>query len=153
MYRCTNTTDYRMLIFENMDSDSETRRISPVAVVSDSGFIDLINGPQDHGVILGYSSRRRLSTFMSLVHSNQTFAIYFTGSAPKYMRFRIVDGDSSIKLILALRVDSIQQVDVYANGNYRYPTNRNLSSVDLSLIDEPNNVRMNSTPGANYFDK
>jgi hypothetical protein len=28
-----------------MDNDTETRRLSPVAILSDNGYLDLINGP------------------------------------------------------------------------------------------------------------
>jgi len=29
-----------------MDNDTEHRRLSPVAIISDNGYLDLINGPQ-----------------------------------------------------------------------------------------------------------
>lgn len=41
-YRCTGL-NYRMLAIESLDADTETRRLSPVAVLGD-GFVDLING-------------------------------------------------------------------------------------------------------------
>lgn len=41
-YKCTGL-DYRMLVIESLDADTETRRLSPVAVLGD-GFVDLING-------------------------------------------------------------------------------------------------------------
>jgi len=40
-----------------MDSDTETRRLSPVAIISDNGYLDLINGPQDHGWCGGYTCK------------------------------------------------------------------------------------------------
>ncbi|KAH3704515.1 hypothetical protein DPMN_079571 [Dreissena polymorpha] len=55
-----------MLMIENMDADTETRRLSPVAVLG-NGYLDLINGPQDHGWCSGYTCRKRISTFMALV--------------------------------------------------------------------------------------
>ena len=48
MYHCTGIT-YRMLVIESMDGDTEVRRLSPVALVTDDGSVDLLNGPQDHG--------------------------------------------------------------------------------------------------------
>ena len=44
-YKCSGdgTLDYRMLVIESMDDDTETRRLSPVAVIGDK-YIDLING-------------------------------------------------------------------------------------------------------------
>lgn len=65
-YECGEDLNYEMLIIESMDSDTETRRLSPVAVLGD-GYIDLINGPQDHGWCSGYTCRKRVSTFMALV--------------------------------------------------------------------------------------
>ena len=45
-YEC-HGLDMKMLIVESMDSDTETRRLSPVAVFSDDNkYVDLINGPQ-----------------------------------------------------------------------------------------------------------
>ena len=41
-YKCTGL-DYRMLVIESLDADTETRRLSPVAVLG-GGFVDLING-------------------------------------------------------------------------------------------------------------
>lgn len=41
-YKCFGL-NYRMLVIESLDSDTETRRLSPVAVLGD-GFVDLING-------------------------------------------------------------------------------------------------------------
>ncbi len=55
-----------MVIIESMDEDTETRRLSPVAVLCD-GYIDLINGPQDHGWCNGYTCQERISTFNAIV--------------------------------------------------------------------------------------
>lgn len=41
-YKCFQL-NYRMLVIESLDADTETRRLSPVAVLGD-GFVDLING-------------------------------------------------------------------------------------------------------------
>ena len=49
---------------------SEMRRLSPVAVmanVSGGNYLDLINGPQDHGWCDGYTCQERLSTFHAIV--------------------------------------------------------------------------------------
>ena len=49
-----------------MDSDTETRRVSPVAVLAD-GYLDLVNGPEDHGWCSGYTCQKRVSLFSILV--------------------------------------------------------------------------------------
>ena len=45
-YHCPNI-NHEMLIIESMDSDSSTRRITPMTMTS-NGYVDLINGPMDH---------------------------------------------------------------------------------------------------------
>ena len=44
-YKCFGIV-YKMLVIESMDNDTETRRLSPVAILSDNKYLDLINGPQ-----------------------------------------------------------------------------------------------------------
>ena len=52
-WQCDNDFRYRFLIVESMDPDTETRRLSPVALLSGSpetgnnGYLDLLNGPMD----------------------------------------------------------------------------------------------------------
>ena len=66
-FDCEDHYDWRMLVIESMDGDTETRRLSPVAIYSPEGYVDLINGPQDHGWCAGYTCRKRLSTFQAIV--------------------------------------------------------------------------------------
>ena len=70
-YECGADLNYEMLIIESMDDDTETRRLSPLALLGD-GYVDLINGPQDHGWCSGYTCRLRLSTFMALVATGKS---------------------------------------------------------------------------------
>lgn len=46
-----------MLVIESMDADTETRRLSPLALDGgDTGhglYTDLLNGPMDHGKCCG----------------------------------------------------------------------------------------------------
>ncbi|CAF3773857.1 unnamed protein product [Rotaria sp. Silwood1] len=69
-----------------------------------------------------------------------------------HTRFRLLNADSTIKCVLALHYDSLQQIDVYANTMYIPPTNRDLRAPGLMLLDQPNNVTLLSPPGSNYFD-
>ena len=153
MYICNSTVDYRMLIIESMDSDTEKRRISPVAIMSKSGYIDLLNGPQDQTFCNGYSCRKRISTFMSIVQSGQTYEIYFSSTPPRHIRFRLLNADPTIKCILAVYYYSLQQIDVYANTFYIPPTNRDLRATGLILLDQSNNVILLSPPGSNFFNR
>lgn len=154
MWLCPNTTDYRMLIIESMDADTETRRLSPVAVMSDNGYLDLINGPQDHGWCNGYTCQKRISTFMALVESGRHYDIYLTSTTPNHMRFRLLNSNAAIRTTLALYYSSLQQIDVYANNIYVAPTNRDSSfSQYLMLVDQPNNITLSSQAGSNYFNR
>ena len=50
---CCKNLQHHMLVIESMDGDTETRRLSPIALNGgDTGaghYTDLINGPMDHG--------------------------------------------------------------------------------------------------------
>ena len=72
--------DYQMLIIESMDKETEDRRLSPVAILSDNGYLDLINGPQDHGWCFGYTCQKRISTFMALVAANKNYDVVLTST-------------------------------------------------------------------------
>lgn len=153
MWLCLNATNYRMLIIESMDKDTETRRLSPVAVLSDNGYIDLINGPQDHGWCNGYTCQKRISTFMALVQSGRHYDIYLTSTTPNQMRFRLLNSDATIRTSLGLHYSSLQQIDVYANNIYVSPTNRDTSFTQLMLLDQPSNVTLSASAGTNYFNR
>ena len=90
-----------MIIFESLDSDSHDRRISPVGFRSDTGYIDLINGPSAHKVrqrykcnyhVLqlkgdhGYSAVNRLSLFNLIAAPGHAYELAFTGSMPQTAR-------------------------------------------------------------------
>ena len=36
--------NHRIMVIESMDKDTEVRRVSPIALLSSNGYIDLING-------------------------------------------------------------------------------------------------------------
>ena len=96
-YEC-HGLEYRMLIIESMDHDTEDRRLSPVAILSDNGYLDLINGPQDHGWCFGYTCQKRVSTFMALIAANKSYDIVLTSTPPDTLRMSILNADSSFKV-------------------------------------------------------
>ncbi|KAI3389358.1 hypothetical protein SNEBB_007570 [Seison nebaliae] len=75
MHLCYSYT-YAQLILTNNDFDKETRRLSPIAILSDDGFVDLLNGPQDEAWCFGYTCKLRLSHFMALVALEKSYKIY-----------------------------------------------------------------------------
>jgi len=71
------------------------------------------------------------------------------------MRFRLIDCDASSVVSLALQYDSLQQIDVYANGIYVPPANLNPQFPPnmLMLLDEPNPLTLSSPVGSNFFNR
>ena len=55
-----------MFIFESLDENMEVQRLSPFALAA-NGFIDLLNGPQDHGWCGRYTCQEWISIFYSLI--------------------------------------------------------------------------------------
>nr|ACD54600.1 fibrocystin-like protein [Adineta vaga] len=154
MYMCDYMTNYYMLIIESMDDDTEKRSLAPVAIMSASGYIDLISGPRHYpNGNTEIRNRRRISTFMAIVHSEMKYEIYLNDDPPKHIRFRLINSNSSVRCILAFYYKSLQQIDIYANNIYVSPTNRDPQAGALLLLDEPNKVNLSSPSGSNYFDR
>ena len=111
-----------MLNIESLDADTETRRLSPVAVATDK-YIDLINGPQDHGWCRGYTCQKRLSTFNAIVAMEKDYEIYLTSYNPKNMRLMMVDAAAEDAILIQLYNPKPQRLDVYVNGMSFWGTN------------------------------
>lgn len=106
---------YRMLIIESMDPDTETRRLSPVAVATDK-YIDLINGPQDHGWCHGYTCQKRISTFNSLVALGKNYEIFLTSYNPKNTRLKMLHAEAADAILIQLFNPKPQRLDIYADS-------------------------------------
>ncbi|GFS10808.1 polycystic kidney and hepatic disease-like 1 [Elysia marginata] len=134
-YDCKDFYDWRQLTIESMDADTETRRISPVAVYSPEGYVDLINGPQDHGWCSGYTCRKRVSTFQAIVALDRVFDIFLSSTNPKTMRFMLMNSnaDECVRLSLWSLQQNRLEVDVdgvvvnpkngYTDANGRFRLN------------------------------
>jgi len=59
-------------------------------------------GPQDHGWCLGYTCQKRISTFYTIVATGKSFNIFFTGYAPRKLRFHLLNVDDSSSLRVAV---------------------------------------------------
>ncbi|XP_066933159.1 fibrocystin-L-like [Clytia hemisphaerica] len=155
-YFCTNIK-YRMLNIESLDADTETRRLSPVAIATDS-YVDLINGPQDHGWCRGYTCQKRLSTFNAIVAMGKDYEIYLTSYNPKNMRFMMVDADEEDTILIQLYNPKPQRLDVYFDGSYVQPKNTEEINGEIKrLSNDPNNPNkylpvLSDSPGSNWFD-
>ncbi len=105
-----------------MDQDSEIRRISPVGLFTDT-YIDLINGPQDHGWCKGYTCQERLSTFYSIVAVGMEYELVFTGTNPQDIRLQMLNAKEDDRLVVGTWYSSPQRLDVYVDGVYILPNN------------------------------
>ncbi|XP_053349466.1 PKHD1 like 1, tandem duplicate 1 [Clarias gariepinus] len=155
-YKCFGM-NYRMLVIESLDSDTETRRLSPVAVLGD-GYVDLLNGPQDHGWCAGYTCQKRLSLFHTIVATNKSFDIYFTGVSPQKLRLMMLNAAPTESVNLAIFYSKPERLDVYVNDQLVAPNNAqwNTDRTDYTLLNPtyPGQYvpTLNGTSGSNFFD-
>uniref|UniRef100_A0A8C1B8X1 PKHD1 like 1, tandem duplicate 2 n=1 Tax=Cyprinus carpio carpio TaxID=630221 RepID=A0A8C1B8X1_CYPCA len=151
-YKCFGL-NYRMLVIESLDADTETRRLSPVAILGDK-YVDLINGPQDHGWCAGYTCQKRVSLFHAIVATNKSFDIYFTSTTPQKLRLMLLNA-----VRVAIFYSKPQRLDVYVNNNLIGPTNAqwNADKTDYTLRDPTYTGQyfpgFNSSHGSNFFDQ
>nr|DBA24045.1 TPA: hypothetical protein GDO54_011748 [Pyxicephalus adspersus] len=130
-YKCFGL-NYEMLVIESLDTDTETRRLSPVAVLGD-GYIDLINGPQDHGWCSGYTCQRRVSLFHSIIATNKSFDIYFSSVSPQNLRLKLLNTDNTKCVLVGIFFSNPQRLDVYVNNTYINPTNIEWKGSDFTF--------------------
>ncbi|KAK3532561.1 hypothetical protein QTP86_024146, partial [Hemibagrus guttatus] len=155
-YKCFGM-NYRMLVIESLDSDTETRRLSPVAVLG-GGYVDLLNGPQDHGWCAGYTCQRRLSIFHSIVATNKSFDIYFTGVSPQKLRLMMLNATPNETVKVAIFYSKPQRLDIYVNNQLVAPNNAqwNTEKTDYTLLKPTYPAQyvpaLNGTHGSNFFD-
>ncbi|KAL7883851.1 hypothetical protein SRHO_G00015090 [Serrasalmus rhombeus] len=155
-YKCSGL-NYRMLVIESLDSDTETRRLSPVAVLGD-GYVDLLNGPQDHGWCAGYTCQKRVSLFHSIVATNKSYDIYFTSTSPQSLRLMMLNAKPTDTVQVAVFYSNPQRLDVYVNNRLVAPNNAqwNSAKTDYTLL-KPDYAgqyvpSQSSALGSNYFD-
>ncbi|XP_071946022.1 fibrocystin-L-like [Antedon mediterranea] len=152
--------DYAMLIIESLDPDTEVRRLSPIAIGS-NGYVDLINGPQDHGWCHGYTCQERISTFMSIVAIGETYEMYMSSTNPQTLRLHFLNTTPDQKIVVGIWYANPQRLDVYHQGRYVMPNNGQLDGDTFIWVPEdPNGTddQFMPTPdsniyGENYFDR
>ncbi|XP_054620387.1 fibrocystin-L-like isoform X2 [Dunckerocampus dactyliophorus] len=156
-YKCFGL-NYRMLVIESLDADTETRRLSPVAVLG-QGYVDLINGPQDQGWCSGYTCQRRVSLFHSIVATNHAFDIFFTGVSPQKLRLMMLNAEPSESVLVSVFYSMPQRLDVYVDHQLIAPINAkwNADNSDYTLskptFEGQYVPALNAIMGANFFDQ
>ncbi|XP_066917357.1 fibrocystin-L-like [Clytia hemisphaerica] len=136
MYRCKDMK-YRMFVFESLDKDTEIRRLSPIALATRDGYIDLINGPQDHGWCHGYTCQERVSMFQMIVNMHRHYDLYLTSYNPQKTRLMILNAEEEDAIRLAIYYPKPQRLDIYRLGLYIRPNNAVVKNGDLSFAPYP----------------
>ncbi|XP_060949378.1 PKHD1 like 1, tandem duplicate 1 [Limanda limanda] len=155
-YKCSGL-NYRMLAIESLDADTETRRLSPVAVLGD-GYLDLLNGPQDQGWCSGYTCQKRVSLFHSIVATGHSFDVFFSSVSPQKLRLMMLNADPTESVLVSVFYSNPQRLDVYVDNQLHPPTNAkwNSDKTDYTLM-KPVSAgqyvpQLNATEGSNFFD-
>ncbi|XP_066939673.1 fibrocystin-L-like [Macrobrachium rosenbergii] len=147
-WKCTGIS-HRMMVIESMDSDTEIRRLSPIALIANpgtSGYVDLVNGPMDRGWCFGYTCQERISTFYSVVAPGQVYEMAMTSTPPQVLRFHLLHSDPSEKIILRIFFPKTQRYDIYVDDVYVPPKN-----IDNSKYPEKYELMSDSNSNSAYI--
>ena len=139
---CCQRLQHFMFVFESMDADTETRRLSPIALhggnTGAGNYTDMINGPMNHreyphvvhehrpmtdigfnvsrsytAWCKNYACFRRLSTFFTIVAKGTDYYIWPTGSPPKRIRFHLLNSSPQDSIRLDIWFKDPLRKDVY----------------------------------------
>ncbi|OAF68924.1 hypothetical protein A3Q56_03331, partial [Intoshia linei] len=153
-YRCQED-DYYHLHLESLDSDTLTRRIGPIAILSGDLFLDVMNGPSDHGICEGYACRERLSLYRPIVTAGSNYTIHLSSTLPQNLRLMLPSSGATVFIFVAIYYSTSQRIDVTANGVYVPPSNRvevSPGEYRYKTVDKPFYYISDGTSGANIYD-
>ena len=115
-YKCEDMP-YTMMIIESLDRDTEIRRLSPVALAA-NGYIDLINGPQDHGWCHGYTCQERISTFNAIVAIGLHYEMFLTSYNPQKTRLKLLNVKETDAITIEIFYPKPQRLDIYRRSMF-----------------------------------
>ena len=157
-FKC-HGVDHKLMIIESLDRDSRIRRLSPIAVLADpgnNGYIDLVNGPQDHSCCQGYTCAERLSTFYTMIATGLEYEIVMSSIPPQNFRFHLLHNEEESPVRVKMWFPKQQRLDIYTNGEYVPPNNKDFSVIDSLQLLEPSESYIPSMTDnnhcSNYFD-
>ena len=156
-YKCPDS-NHKLMVMESLDRDTRIRRLSPIAVLANagsSGYIDMVNGPQDHSCCSGYTCAERLSTFFMMVAPEIEHEIVLSSIPPQKFRFHLLYNDEEAPVRIKMWFPKQQRLDIYTNGEYVPPNNKDFSVVDnlkLYPADDKYIPPMSDLHCSNYFD-
>ncbi|KAH8862937.1 Fibrocystin-L [Schistosoma japonicum] len=161
-YKCSRQLDHNLLLIESMDVDSLERRLSPIAFATEglsANYIDLINGPSDHGVCSSYACLKRMSTYMAIVANKKNFIMYMTSTPPQELRLRLPNAESDYAIRLGIDYFTSGRLDVYVNGVYIKAKNAIINNLGQTVLQSPKTPGefmpdvMTDPVGTNYFNE
>lgn len=124
-YICQDSS-YMQMMISSMDHDSEERRIGPLAVISETGYVDLYNGP------LKADWGKRSSVYQSQIKGNLHYDVWFTATPPQITRMKVYSGNDNARV--ALWFPHPQRMDVYkidqATGEATYVQPSNMETME-----------------------
>ena len=142
------------LLFESLDHDTEIRRSAPFGFRSDSGFIDLGNGPIDHSCCSGYSCLLRATYNYFVVECGETYEIHSTGTLPTKVRFSMHSLPPTCKIRLKMFTMRQNRQDIYLNGNNLIYSNQYDFANDTWRFPDSSFIpEITEDSGSNYFDR
>ncbi|XP_035685638.1 fibrocystin-L-like [Branchiostoma floridae] len=141
--------NYEMLVIESLDEDTETRRLSPVALLAD-GYIDLLNGAMSHEWCGGYSCNKRISTFWGIVATEKDYLIHFSGVSPQNLRLQLLNTAPDRSMVIGIYYSKPERLDVYVDGSFIEPKNFDPSTG--GIIPGNHKPTLSDAAGANFMD-
>ncbi|CAD5115663.1 DgyrCDS4618 [Dimorphilus gyrociliatus] len=152
-YKCFGL-DYELLLIESLDPDYEERRLSPVAIRSDTGYLDLNNGPRDVGICHGYTCRKRISLFFNLVATSHHYDVHFTSTTPQKLRLHLPNANGNQAVRIAIYWGLQQPVHAYVDNKIILAKNEAQEN-DRVIYKKTSGLQLPSlddSAGANFFD-
>ena len=157
-YSCSGL-NHLMFIFESLDEDTEVRRLSPFALAA-NGFIDILNGPQDHGWCGGYTCQERISTLYGIIAPGLNYEMALSSTNPQNMRFHLLNAEEIDTIRIAFVYTNPQRLDVYYGDTYVNPTNVRMENGEIvydpkdpNLPDDQFIPTINDQAGANFYER
>ncbi|CAG5096144.1 Oidioi.mRNA.OKI2018_I69.XSR.g14489.t2.cds [Oikopleura dioica] len=160
MLLCGHQIRHELVVFESLDKDTTDRRIGPLGVRSDTGYIDLINGPGSYKGDHGYASVDRPSLYHTILAADHHYEVAFTGTLPLTNRIIMPMADDDDFITISLFVGRMQRIEVYRGGMLVRPTNAQLDKGGsfTYMFPDPRFIPniddgVLLQHGANYFDR
>uniref|UniRef100_A0A674IUB9 PKHD1 ciliary IPT domain containing fibrocystin/polyductin n=1 Tax=Terrapene triunguis TaxID=2587831 RepID=A0A674IUB9_9SAUR len=112
-YFCKDT-DHALVILESLDTEADGRTSSPVVSVTGS-FVEAFSSGVSR---VSCCPSEHPPAFYSVLPSNKLTKVCFTGLTPPSLRLRLISGQNSTRLLIAIFYDEPRSLHVFMNGNY-----------------------------------